>query len=169
MTEQWKPAHEFDGLYECSDKGRVRRVKKSRGTKENKILKQTAITSGYIQFALRKDGAAVRIYGHRLVMATFFGPSKMHVNHINGIKSDNNLSNLEYVTISQNRLHATRILGIHRGENHWNSRLTESDAREIHVLRKAGMLQKDIAAKFGIKRATVAGILTGRQWNYLMA
>lgn len=167
--EIWAPIFGFEGLYECSTAGNFRSARTARGTRKNKNLRPYSGATGYKQLALRKDGKYHRHYAHRLIAATFIGHSDLPVNHKNGVKADNRIENLEYVTTQENLLHATRILGVRRGAKHWNARLSEADVAEIHRLRSLGTLQKDIGAKFGIKRATVAGILTKRQWRHFTA
>lgn len=165
---KWHPVIGFDGLYECNKNGEFRRVTKARGTRPGKLLKPCK-SGQYLRVDLRKDGQYHKIYAHRLIAETFLGRSMLPVNHKNGDKFDNRLCNLEFVTQQQNLLHATRVLGVRRGANHWNARLTESDVAEIYRMREAGALQRQIAERFNIKRATVAGILTKRQWSYFNA
>lgn len=165
--ERWKPAVGFVGLYECSNRGRIRSVMKKRGTSPNKILKPYKMLNGYLQVSLRRDGKYVKCYVHRLVASAFQGESNLDVNHINGRKHDNRPENLEYVTPRENMIHSREVLGIGRGQRHWNAKLTENDVRQIHRMYADGKLQREIADQFGIQRATVAGILSRRQWGHI--
>lgn len=74
--------------------------------KRNKFLKAYNTNKGYLQVALRQNGETKRQYVHRLVAQTFLDnpdPQKFtQVNHKNGIRTDNRLSNLEWVTPTQN-------------------------------------------------------------------
>lgn len=74
--------------------------------KSNKFLKAYNANKGYLQVALRQNGETKRQYVHRLVAQTFLDnpdPQKFtQVNHKNGIRTDNRLSNLEWVTPTQN-------------------------------------------------------------------
>lgn len=100
--ETWKPIKRFaKNSYYVSDLGRVK--------KENRILHAQLSASGYFRVTLNcEDGKCHRFSVHKLVMEAFIGPAAtgMQVNHKNKIRSDNSLSNLEYVTRSENILHA---------------------------------------------------------------
>lgn len=166
--ETWLPIVGFEGLYDCSQLGNFRSARGGHGTRLHKPVKPYKNPrTGYLQLALRKDCKYHRCNAHRLIAKTFIGESALTVNHINGNKTDNRVENLCYATQRENLLHATRTLGVRRGEKHWKARLSEYDIRQIKLLRIAGMLQKDIGALFGIKRASVAGILAGAQWAHV--
>ena len=115
--EIWKDIPEYEELYEISNLGRVksktRKTKFGRGWKvyESQILKPQEDKDGYFRIALSKDGKKRRFFIHRLVMMSFVDNSLNLpvVNHIDGNKQNNKLNNLEWVTRSENDLHAFRI------------------------------------------------------------
>lgn len=118
MPEVWKPVVGFEGFYEVSSRGNVRscdrQVKCSRGEKlrlwKGKVLKQTiAATRGYPQVSLSVKGLIRKVYVHRLVAEAFYSVYDETVNHIDGDKTNNNVSNLEWVSYSENNKHAFRI------------------------------------------------------------
>ena len=87
-------------VFEISQNGNVRRV----GVTNN--LKG-CITSGYSSVSLWMNGKQYRRYVHRLMAETYLGDcSTLQINHIDGVKLNNNLSNLEIVTATGNMNHA---------------------------------------------------------------
>ncbi len=100
--EVFLPVKGFENLYQISNLGRV--------TNSRKILKTYQINNGYECLKLVKDGVRYSYLLHRLV-AEHFIPNqfnKPEVNHIDGNKSNNKVSNLEWNTVSENRLHALK-------------------------------------------------------------
>ena len=100
-NENWKPVEGFEKLYEVSDKGRVR-------TTRGLVLKTHQQNSGYLQTTFTLNGKRTKYLVHRLVALHFISnpEDKKHVNHKNGNKLDNSVENLEWVTNSENILHA---------------------------------------------------------------
>ena len=113
-----------------------------------------------------------QILAHRFVWIIFNGdiPDRLEINHINGIKNDNRLCNLELVTKSQNELHKHMVLhkrgGISYGENSGTSKLTWDDVLEIRWLWNEGVRNySSIGREFGIVRTQVKNIVTNISWN----
>lgn len=111
MGEIWKEIPETDGRYFVSNKGRVAsKLKKPRANEpiDNEVPKGCQIISqqkdkyGYLSAKMYLNGRRKSYLVHRLVMLAFSGKSDLQVNHINEIKTDNRLENLEYVTNKQN-------------------------------------------------------------------
>lgn len=116
MNEKWRDVVDYEGIYEVSNKGRVRtqgRYVKSKGSSTRylkpKILKERITKEGYNRVALSKCGKPTNKLVHRLVMEAFDKKSSQLVNHKNGIKTDNHLDNLEYCTYQENSRHAVDI------------------------------------------------------------
>jgi hypothetical protein len=107
MKEIWKDIIGYEGLYEVSTQGRI----KSKQNNKVIILKPLIKTDGYCRVALCKQDQKIKwYYIHRLVASAFI-PNKLNkltVNHINEIKDDNKLSNLEWMTHKENINHGTR-------------------------------------------------------------
>lgn len=104
--EIWKDIPDYEGLYQVSNLGRVKSSYKG-----GRILKPLPVRSGYLRVALTfYDGSIHFIPIHRLVLIAFSqNMGNMQVNHINGIKTDNRLENLEWVTRSENMRHAYKL------------------------------------------------------------
>ena len=122
MEEIWKDIPEYKGLYQVSNLGRVKSLPRivnngrSYGrfvlTKE-KVMKQRHDKDGYLRITMTKNGKQKVISVHRLVALAFIpnNENKKQINHINGIKDDNRIENLEWCTNSENQLHSIHILG----------------------------------------------------------
>ena len=168
--EEWRPISDYEKLYEVSDFGRVRSSIDRVNTFAGKILKNSIGGSCYPCVGLYKNGNKRSFLVHRLVIAAFIGPcpKDKQVNHKDGDKTNSRLENLEYVTGSENQLHAYAIgLASHRGENNSRSKLTEENVYEIRRLILEGMPQIQIAARFGVHPATINSIASGKNWAYL--
>lgn len=127
MREEWLPIKGYEGHYEISSLGRVMTLariknmgrcpqKKYRYLQkpmQQKLLKIISKSTGYTVVTLRKNGKAVQTLVHRLVAAHFLDNplGKPQVNHKDGNRSNNNVTNLEWCTGSENSLHAFRVLG----------------------------------------------------------
>jgi hypothetical protein len=115
MTEIWKDIEGYEGLYQVSNSGKVKalfkivqRTRKQVQTYPEKILKPNTCHKGYCRVSLHNTKKAKTHSVHRLVALAFIPnpEGKPQVNHINGIKSDNSISNLEWVTNAENQKHA---------------------------------------------------------------
>ncbi len=132
-----------------------------------RLLKPMNENTNYTTVDLCKDGKIVRKLIHRIVAEAFLPnpENKPQVNHINGIKSDNRLENLEWVTRSENQLHSIRIGLRHtRGEKNSQCKLTSEQVIEI---RNSKERNKDIAEKYNISYSTVCDIQRKRSWTHI--
>lgn len=140
MNEIWKPIPGTQH-YEVSSIGRVRsfpRPKTPGGIlKEANLSKKLNPSYKIVVIKLYEKRKSYLV--HRLVAAAFFGESNLHVNHKDGDKSNNKVENLEYVTRSENGIHAFRVLKV----KHWRKR-SQKDRDLITRLRKEGMLIREI-------------------------
>lgn len=108
---------------------------------------------------------------HRLVAETFLTDSEFYgldVNHIDGNKTNNNLSNLEWCTRSHNIRHAINMkLNPSQGETHHNAVLTEETVKTICELLKSGYKNSEIMQMMGVNKDTVAHIKNGSLWKHI--
>lgn len=113
--EKWKDIEGFEGIYQVSNLGKVRSIDriveyKNGATRkiEGKILKPRDNNEGYDQVDLYKNGVRVTMKVHRLVATAFLkNPDNLPVvNHKNSLRNDNRVKNLEWVTFSENNIHA---------------------------------------------------------------
>lgn len=114
QEEIWKPIQGYEGLYEVSNLGQVKSLKRSvkhskRGMRATpcKLLKPSITKTGYPNVSLCKDGVVAYKSIHRLVAQAFIpNPCGLpQVNHKDGNRANNLLSNLEWVSVSQNVQH----------------------------------------------------------------
>lgn len=102
MEEIWKDIPNYEGLYQASNLGRIKSL--PRKYKPNESILKPQKRNGYLKVELCKQDRK-QYSVHRLIMMTFFGNSKLNVNHIDGNKHNNNLENLEYCTQRENCRH----------------------------------------------------------------
>ena len=118
-SENWKNVliEGFEGIYQVSDMGRVKSLKRvvshsfsGTMTIPERILKPNTVAFGYQQVTLNNFGKRKSVYVHVLVAATFIGEKEngFEVNHIDEDKTNNKLSNLEYLTSKENNNYGNR-------------------------------------------------------------
>ena len=162
--ELWRPVKDFEGVYEVSNLGRVRRLKPRQGTKVGSILGARPNRDGYLRVALcDKPRQPVEKFIHVLVLETFVGPCPegMEACHDDGNTFNAALSNLRWDTPINNALDKRRHGTIRSGERHPNSKLTQAQVNDIRVAHGS---QSSIAAAFGITQQTVSDIRLHRRW-----
>jgi hypothetical protein len=175
------PGHE--SCYTISNYGRVKSQGKVRNnllgehTMQTRILKPAKNTRGYYTVVLTNGGAQKTVTVHRLMRLAFM-PETAHltghmveVDHIDGDKSNNVLSNLECVTSKVNKERAIRMgLMNNVGEAHGMAKLTELQVWEVlteYHLNK--LTRKQVSAKLGISEFTVKSIHNGTNWKHVYA
>lgn len=167
-NERWLPVVGYEGIYDVSDHGRVRRILAGQGAIAGKILKWRPDTKGYPQVHLCRDGRSRNSPIHRLVAAAFIGPcpSRKEINHSDGIKANNAVENLKYVTHVQNSQHASKMGLLIRGEKVHCAKLTEED---VHSVRRVLGIETEasIAKRMGVGKTCINSIATGHSWHWL--
>lgn len=172
--ETWKPLPSYEGIYEVSIAGNIRRSildTPHDGTYPGKELKGTLIR-GYVKVMLAKNGERKLRFLHRLIAETFL-PRKIgkdQVNHRNGRKTDNSVRNLEWCTSKENTHHAMKsglrtVYGIH----HHLAKLTNEDVKKIRkLLATRTFEQQDIARAFGVTAPVISAIYRRKTWKHIV-
>lgn len=184
MEEIWKAVTVDGGLYaeryQVSNLGRVRANPDARisGMKPGRVLFQACDERGYKQVYLYVSQKQKTFKVARLVMTAFVGEREpgMTIDHLNGDKADNTLTNLEYVTRKENTLRSYRTglrnRQLHRlrnGDWNWAKKLSLEKAREIRARVAAGERRAEVASDYGIHVMTVGEIVRGEIWQELTA
>jgi hypothetical protein len=143
--EIWHPCAGFETHYEVSNLGNVRSVERMVNNRLNtglrkspqRLLKAGKSKSGYLIVSFCVDGEKSNHTVHRLVARAFISneSNKPQVNHKDGNKHNNHVENLEWVTVSENGLHAYRVLGIKA----WNKGLKLKATVDAQAARIAAL------------------------------
>lgn len=171
--ERWLPIVWTNGTHEVSDQGQVRSVDRAGADGrrlKGRLMHPSNGTNGYRMLSIFVNKKTVTRTVHSIVAEAFIGPRPKgyEVNHKDGNKRNNAAANLEYVTPSQNHVHAIR-LGLRKslkGTDAPRARLSEAQVHEIRS--QAGKrTTRQLAADYGIGKSTVQQILAGKIWRHL--
>lgn len=177
--EIYKDIPNFEGYYQASNFGNIKRLAIGLVKKE-RVMCPMDNGRGYLSVPLCKQGTKKRYYVHRLVAAAFLSnyENKEEVNHIDGNRNNNTLSNLEWVTRSENHFHRYKVLkqkGVNygkKGKDIWASKvvimmdLQGNEIRRFHgnleAMRETGIHESNIRSVIYGKSKTAGGY----KWKY---
>lgn len=174
--EIWKDIIDFEGCYQISSLGRIRSLDRfvtcrNGGVKlfKGKIKNVSENRRRYKSICLSKNSKTKNFDIHRL-LAIHFIPNpgnKKEVNHIDGNRMNNDLSNLEWSTPSENALHAhkTGLISNTGRKNHKRARkLTDNQVIDIKKNYKRGMA-KILSQKYNVSKECIYSIWGGYSWG----
>ena len=169
--EIWKPVKDYEGVYEVSNHGRIRRLTTVKGYKAGSFLSGGTHKRGYVQICLCRNGTKKLILLHQIVADAFLGqcPIGYTVDHVDNDKRNNKVSNLEYVTRPENTLrqHRNGRAKYVRGEKNGLAKLKSSDIPKIRRLLSQHIPRKRIADEFGVTSGTISAIARGKTWTHI--
>jgi len=165
--EKWKKIKGYENYY-VSNKGRVKRVHKNGN---ETIHKKRLNVDGYVKVTLTKNSKAKDFRMQRLVAIHFIpNPKNLEtVNHINGIKKENEVENLEWMNRREQLLHAYK-LGLKKpvaGEKNGNAILTNEEAEIIrgeYVKQSKEKGTVALAKKYNVSPSSIQRIVTNKTY-----
>ena len=179
QKEIWKEVKGYEGSYQVSNFGRVKSCSRIVNRKNNsilpvkeKILKSSLSTKKYPHVALSKKGILKTKKIHRLVAYAFIPnpENKPQVNHLDGIKTNNYVSNLEWCTNYENKKHSLKM-GLQvfkKGSDIGTSKLKEKDIVDIRNLFKNGDYTKsEIANIYKMSKTSIHDIIILKNWKHV--
>lgn len=171
-TEIWKDVIGYEGFYQVSNLGRIKSLprticnwggKKGVHKSKERVLKPQLNHKGYLRICLCIPSKKITYTLHRLIAIAFLGdPGKLHVNHIDGDKLNNKISNLEYCTHLQNMEHAIKMGLTVKGVNHHNAKLNPKKVSEIRLSNLTG---RELAEIYNVCEATIREAKTYKNWK----
>lgn len=172
MNEEFIDIKDYEGLYSINTAGLVRSKRRQGTNRQSPYLKHTISQYGYPLVTLCKDAKSRPYLLHRLVASAFIPnpENKPEVNHINGIKLDFSLDNLEWVTGQENKNHAVRnkLNGWAFGERSAKAKLTEKLVLEIRAKYRTGDYStRQLAKEYGLHHSAMYNAIKGISWSHI--
>ena len=166
LNEIWRDIRGYEGIYQVSNFGRVKSLKRCR----EKILKPNLCTDGYLAVTLYRNGCRKNYLVHRLVAESFLPniENKLFVDHINGNKIDNHLENLRWATPSENQEYAISFGLIKVGCERTTAKLTADEVNYIRLNYIKGdkiFGSLALAEKFSVSKSTIIKVLSGNLYK----
>jgi hypothetical protein len=173
MKKIWKDIIGYEGLYQISDVGDVKRVSRGPHTQIGRILKQSLrgkVDYKYLCVCLYKNGQKKTKQVHIMVLETFVRPLRSDEvsRHLDGNRFNNKICNLTHGTQKENIADRCRHGNTVKGTARWNSKLNEKKVREIRLLYMSGIYtQAQLADKYGVVQTTVSKVIDRSTWKHV--
>lgn len=160
----------WEGWYEVSNLGKIRRIKQGRGARVGQQRRQKISREGYRHVALMRDGHRQDCTVHSLVTAAFIGPRPEghEINHKNLDKGDNRVENLEYVTPDANKAHAVLAgaFGV-KGEANGSAKLTPDLVRAIRLDHEGGKTIAELSIEHSVTWRAIKMVVQRKTWKHV--
>lgn len=167
----WKKVVEFENYYEVSSCGKIRsldRIDRFGRFYQGRELRQKTTRFGYNEVTFSINGVSKSVKTHRIVAEAFIqnNDNKQQVNHINGIKTDNSLNNLEWVTPMENINHGIKTgLINNNGELNPASKMKIKDVLNIRKKYLSGKYSQRLLAKeYNVSQKSIFNIVNSKKW-----
>lgn len=173
--QNWKPIPGFADTYEISEYGIIRRTTNGKNRPVGSVVRPAKDKNGYHFARLwNRDTQESRTASvHRLVMLAFVGepPEGHEVNHKDGNKTNNHISNLEYMTHYENIIHSFRELNrmetVARGESASQAKLTEPQIIQIRERAAKGETRRALGDEFKVSHVAITQIVNRKTWRHV--
>jgi len=135
-----------------------------------RALKAGVDSRGYRVARLYNNGESKFLKVHRLVLEAFVGPCPLglQADHIDRDKTNNRISNLRWVSCSENNKNRDKYTQPKRtGEKNWNAKLKNCEVEEIYRLVHAGICGALVGRMFGLDKDAVSKIKLGKRWAHV--
>lgn len=172
--EIWKEIDGYNGIYFVSNLGSVKSVdhflhgRTGSGKQTGRVLKQHKSSKGYLQVSLSLNKVKFHTGAHRLVALSFI-PNPLNlpqVNHIDGIKTNNFVDNLEWVTNKENQIHAVKngLINPNYCDKHHMSKLSNNDVIKARELHKSGITNIELSKIYKVSATAMSNILRNKTY-----
>lgn len=185
-NEEWRPVKDYEEAYEVSNMGRVRSLKRKVRNRHptGQVVKgrfvKLCVSNGYHVMNLWKSNKHRTVRVHRLVAEAFIeNPFNYpEVNHINLVRSDNRVENLEWCTHRGNMKHAYDHGKIPIGDRHKCAKLTNENVLEIRdafskennigLRRARDGFVRELSERFNVSRSAISQVINNVRWRHIL-
>ena len=169
--ESWKDIADYEGLYQVSNRGRVKSLPRNGTSSKEKILTLHKDSKGSYNVSLSKGGKRKIAYVHRLVAEVFLPNPNNYplVFHIDGNQLNNDVTNLYWCTqeFIREQLYWTGKLKNNKGISNKNSKLSNDDIKMIRAICKKGdkaLGVTSLAKQYQVAKSTISYIVNNKTY-----